>query len=197
MPIVMALLALVLSTASGCPLLITFFKADHIINYCYFQNAINGEAHVCRRTAETQTSAFTGCRHFIYKDRHYTTAACTATDHVLLTEQFQYNQTLAQSLKAFSAFLTQVYHQHYDFVSYITYSNVPSLKRILPDPKITLWIDQMDNLVSGAVSRGTSPGLRTLFQATLEKHSPYSKELTIYTRLLGHFSICPRGVKCE
>ncbi|KAK4829606.1 hypothetical protein QYF61_005706, partial [Mycteria americana] len=29
----------------------------------------------CRGNAETQTTAFTGCRHFIYEDRHYTTVA--------------------------------------------------------------------------------------------------------------------------
>jgi len=49
---------------------------------------------------------FTCCRHFIYKDHHHTTAACTATDHVLLTKQFQYNQSFTQSLKAFCVFLT-------------------------------------------------------------------------------------------
>lgn len=68
------------------------------------------ERLVCRGNAESQTSAFTGCRYFTCKDCNYAAAACTATDHLLPAEQFQHDQTLAQSLKAFSVFLTHAYH---------------------------------------------------------------------------------------
>lgn len=143
---------------------------------------------------ETESSAFTGWRHIAYTDLHYTTAAHT-TVHIPMNEPFQYNQTLTQRLKAISVLSSLSLVLLFCFIHFlikhsVIHEKLTEIKNYSLDT-LDRWFGIWDS------DKGNKSWITYSSPCKARRTQPYSKELSKSTRLLGHFRICPYGVKSE